>query len=80
MLTIGKLAALADVRTDTLRYYERERLLTPAGKSDAGYRLYDGDSVRRIRFALRRRAQDCARETAATTGSHPNDENNVQSA
>ena len=35
MLTIGKLAALADVRTDTLRYYERERLLTPAGKSDA---------------------------------------------
>jgi len=57
MLTIGKLAALADVRTDTLRYYERERLLTPAGKSNSGYRLYDGDSVRRIRFI--KQAQHC---------------------
>src|SRR5262249_28105200 len=30
--------------------------------------------------ALRRRAQDCGREKTATTGSHPHDENNVQSA
>src|SRR5438128_1913672 len=57
MLTIGKLAALAEVRTDTLRYYERECLLTPAGKSGSGYRLYDGDSVRRIRFI--KQAQHC---------------------
>jgi DNA-binding transcriptional MerR regulator len=57
MLTIGKLAALADVRTDTLRYYERVRLLTPASKSDAGYRLYDGDAVQRIRFI--KQAQHC---------------------
>jgi DNA-binding transcriptional MerR regulator len=57
MLTIGKLATLADVRPDTLRYYERERLLTPAGKSAAGYRLYDSDSVRRIRFI--KQAQRC---------------------
>jgi MerR family Zn(II)-responsive transcriptional regulator of zntA len=33
MLTIGKIAALADVTTDTLRYYEREGLIQPAGKS-----------------------------------------------
>jgi MerR family Zn(II)-responsive transcriptional regulator of zntA len=57
MLTIGKLAALADVRTDTLRYYEREHLLAPASKSDSGYRLYDSDSVRRIHFI--KRAQHC---------------------
>lgn len=57
MLTIGKLAALADVRTDTLRYYEREHLLAPASKSDSGYRLYDSDSVRRVRFI--KRAQHC---------------------
>jgi MerR family Zn(II)-responsive transcriptional regulator of zntA len=57
MLTIGKLAALADVRTDTLRYYERERLLMPATKSDSGYRLYDNDSVRRIHFI--KQAQHC---------------------
>jgi MerR family Zn(II)-responsive transcriptional regulator of zntA len=57
MLTIGKLAALTDVRTDTLRYYEREHLLAPASKSDSGYRLYDSDSVRRVRFI--KRAQHC---------------------
>lgn len=57
MLTIGKLAALADVRTDTLRYYERQHLLTPASKSDSGYRLYDSDSVQRIRFI--KQAQHC---------------------
>jgi DNA-binding transcriptional MerR regulator len=57
MLTIGKLAALADVRTGTLRYYEREHLLAPASKSDSGYRLYDSDSVRRVRFI--KRAQHC---------------------
>jgi DNA-binding transcriptional MerR regulator len=56
-LTIGKLAALADVRTDTLRYYERERLLTPASKSGSGYRLYDSDSVRRVCFI--KQAQHC---------------------
>lgn len=57
MLTIGKLAALADVRTDTLRYYERERLLTPAAKNGSGYRLYDRDALRRIRFI--KQAQHC---------------------
>ena len=49
MLTIGKLAAAAGVRSDTLRYYEREGLIEPAGKSPAGYRLYDKDSARRQR-------------------------------
>jgi len=57
MLTIGKLAAIADVRTDTLRYYEREHLLMPASKSNSGYRVYDGESVRRIRFI--KQAQQC---------------------
>lgn len=50
MITIGKLAALAEISTDTLRYYEEERLLSPAGRSAGGYRLYDQDSIRRIRF------------------------------
>jgi MerR family Zn(II)-responsive transcriptional regulator of zntA len=50
MLTIGKLAALAEISTDTLRYYEEEGLIAPADRSASGYRLYDQDSVRRIRF------------------------------
>ncbi len=31
-LTIGKVAGLAKVSADTLRYYERERLIVPAAK------------------------------------------------
>jgi DNA-binding transcriptional MerR regulator len=56
-LTIGQLASLVEVSTDTLRYYEREKLLAPAAKSPSGYRLYDNDSIRRIRFI--RQAQQC---------------------
>jgi MerR family Zn(II)-responsive transcriptional regulator of zntA len=56
-LTIGKIAALAKVSADTLRYYERERLVEPAAKSDGGYRLYERDTLRRIRFI--KQAQQC---------------------
>lgn len=57
MLTIGKLAARADISTDTLRYYEQEKLIVPDGKSGAGYRLYKPDSLARIRFI--KQAQHC---------------------
>jgi DNA-binding transcriptional MerR regulator len=56
-LTIGKIASLAQVSADTLRYYERERLIAPAAKSASGYRLYERDAVRRIRFI--KQAQQC---------------------
>ena len=57
MLTIGKLAALAKTSSDTLRYYEREGLIEPAGRTESGYRLYDKDSARRIHFI--KQAQHC---------------------
>ena len=57
MFTIGKLSSLAEVSPDALRYYEREGLLAPTGKSEGGYRLYDEASVRRIRFI--KQAQQC---------------------
>lgn len=56
-MTIGKLAKLAGVSTDTLRFYEEEGLLTPAKKTGAGYRMYDEDAVRRLGFI--RQAQHC---------------------
>ena len=56
-LTIGKVATLSKVTTDTLRYYEREGLISPAAKSSGGYRLYDNDAVRRVRFI--KEAQRC---------------------
>ena len=57
MFTIGKVAGLAQISTDTLRHYERKGLLKPANRNGSGYRLYDQDSLRRIRFI--RRAQKC---------------------
>jgi len=56
-LTIGKLAKAAELTTDTLRFYEDEGLLTPARKTEAGYRLYSGDAVRRLDFI--KHAQQC---------------------
>lgn len=57
MLTIGALARSTRVSPDTIRYYEREKLLAPAGKTAAGYRLFDQDAVRRLQFI--RHAQQC---------------------
>jgi MerR family Zn(II)-responsive transcriptional regulator of zntA len=45
------------VTADTLRYYERERLIAPAAKTAGGYRLYDRDALQRIRFI--KQAQRC---------------------
>ncbi|MHB1676223.1 MAG: heavy metal-responsive transcriptional regulator [Sulfuriferula sp.] len=57
MLTIGKLALHTGVTTDAVRYYEKEGLLAPVRKTDAGYRLYDDVAVRRLRFI--KQAQHC---------------------
>jgi DNA-binding transcriptional MerR regulator len=57
MLTIGKVAKLAEVSIDTIRYYERHGLVTPVQKSDAGYRLYNDEAVRRLHFI--KHAQHC---------------------
>jgi len=54
-LTIGKLAGSCGVSRDTVRFYERERLLPPAPRTASGYRLYGEDEARRVRFI--RRAQ-----------------------
>ena len=56
MLTIGKVAALSDTTADTLRFYERERLLAPS-KAPNGYRQYRDDAVQRVQFI--KHAQQC---------------------
>lgn len=50
MLTIGELAKRANVSTSLLRYYEKEKLLTPNSRTDSGYRLYSQESERTLRF------------------------------
>ena len=52
-ITIGKLAKLAEVGVDTVRYYERQGLLPPASRSESGYRQYSRDDADRLRFIRR---------------------------
>ena len=54
-LTISQLAKAANVKIATVRYYERRGILPepprrPAGPHHAGYRIYNDEDVRRIRF------------------------------
>lgn len=53
LLTIGRLAAAAQVPTDTVRYYESVGLLPHPLRSDAGYRLYPRTEVRRLQLIKR---------------------------
>jgi DNA-binding transcriptional MerR regulator len=56
VLTITELADELDVRSDTLRYYERTGLIDSAGRTPANYRLYDEATVERVHFI-----KDCQR-------------------
>lgn len=49
-LTIGKLAKAVGVNIQTIRYYERRRLLTTRSRKLSGYRLYDENALTRLRF------------------------------
>lgn len=53
-LRSAELARIAGVSTDTLRYYERSRLLPPVPRAANGYRCYPPQAVGRV--ALIRRA------------------------
>lgn len=52
-LKIGILARRSEVTIDTVRYYERRGLLSPARRLASGYRLYSENTVARIRLARR---------------------------
>lgn len=55
-LTIGKLARLAEVNVETIRYYQRRGLLAEPMKPCIGYRRYPADIVKHIRFIKRAQA------------------------
>lgn len=55
-LRIGELAAAAGVNIETVRYYERRGLLPAPYRSLNGYRRYDTESVRVLRFIKRAQA------------------------
>jgi MerR family transcriptional regulator, copper efflux regulator len=52
-LTIGKVARLAGVGVETVRFYEREGLIDEPSRRESGYRQYPEETVRRLRFIRR---------------------------
>lgn len=49
-MRIGELAALAEVSTKTLRYYEQIGLLAPVARRPSGYRDYTPELLDRLSF------------------------------
>ncbi|MHB1544023.1 MAG: MerR family transcriptional regulator [Gammaproteobacteria bacterium] len=56
MLKIGEVAKRTGVRVDTIRYYERAGLLPEPARRPSGYRTYDAEAIRRLRFIRRAKA------------------------
>lgn len=54
-LQIGELARRTGCNIDTIRYYEKVGMLAPPMRTEAGYRLYGDDDVRRLSFIRRAR-------------------------
>lgn len=52
-MRIGELAKRGKVPIDTVRYYERDGLLVPAGRQLSGYRQYGEGEVKRLKFIRR---------------------------
>jgi len=56
MYRIGELAKLCKVKTDTLRFYDKQGLLAPSSRTEAGYRIYTKKDAERLRFILKAKA------------------------
>ncbi|ODT86202.1 MAG: Hg(II)-responsive transcriptional regulator [Nitrosomonadales bacterium SCN 54-20] len=55
-LTIGKLAKVAGVNIETIRYYQRRGLLDEPTKPVGGHRRYSAHEAKRVRFIKRAQA------------------------
>lgn len=52
-MTIGRVAKLADVGVETIRFYERKGLIEKPPRRTSGYRQYPSETLSRIRFIRR---------------------------
>ncbi|GLQ34475.1 Cu(I)-responsive transcriptional regulator [Amylibacter marinus] len=57
-MKIGEIAKKSDLPIKTVRYYADIGLVTPSGRSDAGYRLYDLEALKQLIFIRRARSFD----------------------
>lgn len=63
MIGIGILSQRTGVNIETVRYYERIRLIPPPPRTESGRRLYGAEDVRRLTFI--RHARDLGFDIAA---------------
>ncbi|MRD45682.1 MerR family transcriptional regulator [Caenimonas koreensis] len=63
---IGEAAAQAGVSAANIRYYEKEGLLTPRGRSENSYRFYTDEDVHQLRFIRLCRAMDMSLDEVRT--------------
>jgi Cd(II)/Pb(II)-responsive transcriptional regulator len=50
VIKIGELSKRTGCSIQTIRYYEKELLLTATGRSEGNYRLYDDNSISQLLF------------------------------
>lgn len=50
LLNIGQVAKRTGVTVETVRFYEKQGLIADPQRSDAGYRQYPLETVKRVRF------------------------------
>jgi DNA-binding transcriptional MerR regulator len=62
---IAEVAHRSGFTPATLRYYEDIGLVRPAGRTEAGYRLYDDSSLQRLRFIARAKQLGCSLDEIA---------------
>ena len=63
---ISQAAALSGVTPANIRFYEKEKLLTPQGRSDNSYRMYSSSDIHRLRFIRACRALDMSLDEVRT--------------
>ena len=64
-LKIAEVARRSGFAPTTLRYYEEIGLVMPAGRTPAGYRLYDETAVERLTFIARAKQLGCSLDEIA---------------
>lgn len=57
-IKIGELAKRTGATVETIRYYEKERLLPEPSRSSGNYRLYNEAHIERLQFILHCRTLD----------------------
>lgn len=50
--TVGQISAFTGVTIKTLHHYDRIGLLSPRGRTDSGYRLYEEPDIERLQQIL----------------------------